>query len=64
MALVVAVYSAACVLRIPEVIELQRQLPVWFRVGGLWTLVLFGVLAYQSYQLLQQMSWTESHWDR
>lgn len=64
VALAVAVYSAACVLRIPEVMEALRGVPWWVPRGGLWTLVLFGVLAYQSYQQLQQLSWTESHWDR
>jgi hypothetical protein len=59
-----AVYSLACMMRVPQLADLLRDLPWWFPVGGLWTLVLFGVLAYQSYQLLQHLSWTDSHWDR
>ncbi|MBN9518483.1 hypothetical protein J0H58_08190 [bacterium] len=62
-AAVAAAYSLACMLRLPAVIDFLRQMPWWFPVGGLWTLALFGVLAYQSYQLLQQLNWTQSHWD-
>ena len=29
--------------------------------GGIWTLILFGSLAYSSYQALQQLNWAESH---
>ncbi len=60
----VAVYSLACVLGGPAVNDALRGLPWWFPRGGIWTLVLFGALAYQSYQLLQHLSWTDSHWDR
>ena len=60
----VAVYSLACMARVPQVLDFVRTMPWWFPVGGIWTLVLFGVLAYMSYQQLQQLSWADSHWDR
>lgn len=63
VAVMVAVYSAACVLGLPQVNDFLRGMPWWFPRGGLWTLVLFGVLAYQSYELLQHLRWTDSHWD-
>jgi Zn-dependent protease len=34
----------------------------WFP-GSVWTAILFGMLAVQSYQVLQQMRWTHSHWE-
>jgi Zn-dependent protease len=60
----VAVYSLLCMARFAPLMDLLKQAPWWFPFGGIWTLVLFGVLAYQSYQLLQQLSWTNSHWDQ
>lgn len=60
----VAVYSLLCMAKFAPLMELLVQAPWWVPRGGLWTLVLFGVLAYQSYQLLQQLSWTDSHWDQ
>lgn len=62
-AAVVAAYSLACVVGLPPVLDFLRAMPWWFPVGGIWTLVLFGVLAYQSYVLLQHLGWTDSHWD-
>ncbi|HJZ59795.1 MAG TPA: site-2 protease family protein [Gemmataceae bacterium] len=38
-------------------------LPWWFPHGSIWTAVLFALLAVYSYQALQQVHWTESHWD-
>jgi Zn-dependent protease len=58
-----AAYSLACMARLPQLMDALEQLPWWFPVGSLWTLILFGVLAYQSYQMLQQLSWSDSHWD-
>jgi Zn-dependent protease len=60
----VAVYSAACLLRVPPLMEFLHTMPWWFPAGGIWTLVLFGVLAYQSYLLAQQLTWADGHWDR
>jgi stage IV sporulation protein FB len=62
-AAVVAAYSLACVVKLPPVMDFLKQMPWWFPVGGIWTLVLFGVLSYQSYVLLQHLNWTDSHWD-
>jgi len=30
--------------------------------GSMWTAMLFGLLAAQSYQALQRVKWTDSHW--
>lgn len=59
-----AVYSLLCMIGFPPLLELLRHAPWWVPRGGIWTMVLFGALAYQSYQLLQQLSWTDSHWDQ
>lgn len=58
-----AVYSLLCMARFAPLMELLEHAPWWVPFGGLWTLVLFGVLAYQSYQMLQQVSWTDTHWE-
>jgi Zn-dependent protease len=42
---------------------LVRELPGWMPAGSIWMAILFGLLAFQSYQLLQQPDWTEEHWD-
>ncbi|QDU18879.1 site-2 protease family protein [Urbifossiella limnaea] len=60
----VAVYSLLCLTAFAPLMAVLADAPWWVPVGGLWTLVLFGVLAHQSYQLLQQLSWTESHWEQ
>jgi len=60
----VAVYSLLCLARFAPLMQVLEQAPAWVPDGGLWTMVLFGVLAYQSYQLLQQLSWTDTHWDQ
>jgi hypothetical protein len=60
----VAVYSLLCLIRFPPLMDLLAHAPWWLPGGGIWTLVLFGVLAYQSYQLLQHLSWADSHWDQ
>jgi stage IV sporulation protein FB len=38
-------------------------LPWWVPQGTVYTAILFGILAYQSYQLLQRVEWTDTHWD-
>ncbi len=49
---VIAVYSVACAMKAAgAIIEI---LPGWFPQGSYWTAILFGLLAVQSYQLLQQ----------
>jgi Zn-dependent protease len=61
---VVAVYSLAGEVGRGRGAGWFDALPWWVPPGSLWTALLFGILAYQSYQLLRQPRWTESHWDR
>lgn len=44
--------------------EWLLELPWWFPLGSIWTAILFGLLAVQSYQLIQQAKWQGSHWDQ
>lgn len=37
--------------------------PSWVPRGTIYMAILFGLLAYASYQLLQQIEWTDTHWD-
>lgn len=62
-AALVAVYSLVCAIDLRADRVLIRELPSWFPIGSFWTAILFAVLAVQSYQLLRQEDWTESHWD-
>jgi hypothetical protein len=39
------------------------QLPYWVPRGTVYTAILFGLLAYTSYQLLQQSPWTDTSLD-
>lgn len=64
VATLMAAYSLACVVGVKQGAAWLAELPWWAPIGTLWTALLFGVLAYQSYQLLQQDRWTDSHWDR
>ena len=57
------VYSLACVMGLKQDADWLRKVPSW-AVGSLWTAILFGMLAYSSYQRLQQLRWTDSHWER
>lgn len=41
---------------------LTSELPWWAR-GSFYIALLFGFLAYTSYQLLQRIEWTDTHWD-
>jgi Zn-dependent protease len=61
---VLCLYSLACVIHNPQIDEWLSELPSWFLPGSLWTAILFGVLAAQSYQLLQNVRWNDSHWER
>jgi stage IV sporulation protein FB len=54
VALAVAVYSLACELDARGGGELLKFIPWWAR-GSFFTAILFGMLAAQSYQLLQQL---------
>jgi stage IV sporulation protein FB len=63
VATAIAAYALLCVLDARGGAAVLAQLPGWFPRGTLWTAILFGMLAVQSYQLLQQPDWTEDHWD-
>jgi Zn-dependent protease len=56
-------YSVACVISVNQGAAWIGALPWWIPLGSPWTAVLFGLLAYQSYQMLQQSRWMDSHWD-
>lgn len=60
---VVALYSLGCELELRQGGRWFDFLPWWFPRGSFWTAILFGMLAVQSYQLLQQVRWTDTHWD-
>ena len=59
----VCVYSLFCVVSVRQEAEWLREVPWWFPRGSVWTAVLFGLLAHQSYQLLQRVKWQGSHWN-
>jgi Zn-dependent protease len=56
----VVLYSLACEYNWrPDLLDV---LPWWIPPGSGYSAVLFGLLAYLSYQQLQQDRWTEAHW--
>ena len=55
-ALAVVIYSLVCEgERSSGKLHLLENLPWWFPAGSFYTAILFAILAYQSYQLLQQI---------
>lgn len=67
VAILICAYSIFCALEARGMgtgllRELLREYP-WFPIGGIWTAILFGLLAYTSYQLLTRVEWTDTHWD-
>lgn len=60
----VCLYSLGCEFERRQHGGWLSELPWWFPRGTFWTALLFGMLAYQSYQHLQHSRWTDSHWDR
>jgi len=58
----IVAYSLVCEMHL--LTDLISQLPRWFPRGTFWTAILFGLLAYQSYQQLQSEKWSENHWQR
>lgn len=63
-ALLLVAYSIFCVMDARGVgAGFTDELPWWFPPGTVYTAILFGVLAYQSYQLLSRIEWTDTHWD-
>jgi Zn-dependent protease len=61
VATAMAVFSLACVVGARQGADWLGNVPWWAR-GNLWMAILFGMLAVQNYQILQQLNWTESHW--
>lgn len=43
--------------------ELLAQLPWWLRIGSLYTTIMFGLLAYSSYQMWTHVQQRDSYWD-
>jgi Zn-dependent protease len=63
-ALVIVGYSLLCAMDDRGMgAGLTGQLPHWLPRGGVWTAILFGLLAMSSYQMLQQPDYSESPWD-
>ncbi len=62
-AVLVALYSVVCGIEArggaPGVLA---GLPYWFPRGSFYTAILFAVLGWSSYQLMQQRHWTDRHW--
>jgi membrane-associated protease RseP (regulator of RpoE activity) len=58
----VCLYSLACLVEARQGGGWLSDLPRWFPRGSLWTAILFGLLAYQSFLLLQQLRWTGPQW--
>jgi Zn-dependent protease len=61
VAALITLYSLACALNSRQLGWLDA-LPWWVPRGGWWTAILFGMLAYQSYDLLQRQRWSDAHW--
>lgn len=56
-------YSLACMMANRQGgLDWLDAVPWWVPRGSLWSAILFGMLAVQSYQVLQRIKWTESHW--
>jgi stage IV sporulation protein FB len=63
-ALLMVAYSLLCAIDTGQFgAGVTEQLPPWFPLGTVYTAILFGFLAYTSYQLLQQSDWTDGHWN-
>ena len=58
------VYSLACAVGVRENADWILMLPPWLPLGSLWTALLFGALAAQSYQLLEAERWQGQRWER
>ena len=64
VALVVVAYSLFCEIDSGQFgANVMWQVPGWVPRGSMYTAILFGLLAYSSYQLLQRIEWTDTHWD-
>jgi len=63
-ALLMVAYSLLCAIDTGQFgAGWTKELPGWLPRGSIFTAILFGFLAYESYRLLQQVSWSDTHWD-
>jgi stage IV sporulation protein FB len=63
-ALLMVAYSLLCAIDTGQFgAQITAQLPWWIPPGSIFTAILFGFLAYESYRLLQQITWSDTHWD-
>ncbi|MDY3562083.1 site-2 protease family protein [Gemmata sp. JC673] len=63
-ALLMVAYSIFCVMDMRGAgAGFTALFPSWFPPGTVFTAILFGFLAYQSYQLLGRSAWEDHHWD-
>lgn len=64
VALLMVAYSLLCAIDTGQFgANLTRELPSWMPRGSVFTAILFGFLAYESYRLLQRTEWSDTHWD-
>jgi Zn-dependent protease len=61
-ALAVVAYALFCTIDARTGAGLLKELPWWVPRGSIFTAILFGLLAYESYQLLQYRDWADDHW--
>ncbi len=64
VALLLVAYSIFCVMDARGAgAGFTDQVPAWVPVGTVYTAILFGLLAWESYQLLGRTEWADTHWD-
>jgi stage IV sporulation protein FB len=63
VALVIVAYSLLCAFDARGGGGVLKELPTWAKQGSFYTAILFALLAMNSYQLLQQTTWSDTHWD-
>lgn len=61
-ALVIVAYSLLCEADRRGGAGVLNGVPWWLKVGSIYTAILFGLLAYESYQLMKRIDWTDTHW--
>lgn len=63
-ALLIVAYSIFCAIDVGQLgAGITLDFPWWVPRGSVYLAILFGLLAYESYQLLQRVEWTDTHWD-
>ncbi len=64
IALVMVAYALLCEIDTGQFgAKFTAAWPAWVPLGSIFTAILFGCLAYESYRLLQRVEWTDTHWD-